>query len=179
MYSNSLSSSSSLTPDQAAAVAGVTAFTGVIVFALYSLPLIVAMWKLFTKAGRAGWAAIIPFYNLWVMVEISRSESWKFWVILVATLLAWIPLLGFILSIVALVFEIQIIIKFAKQYDRSAGFWWLLWLLPIVGVFSVNKAQYIGAAPSADPSTPVTPPATPPTPPVSPAQPTPPAPPAA
>ena len=25
---------------------------------------VVAMWKIFEKAGEPGWAAIIPFYNL-------------------------------------------------------------------------------------------------------------------
>jgi len=31
---------------------------------------IVAMWKVYVKANKPGWAAIIPFYNLWVMLEI-------------------------------------------------------------------------------------------------------------
>ena len=26
---------------------------------------IVAMWKIFEKAGKPGWAAIIPFYNIY------------------------------------------------------------------------------------------------------------------
>jgi hypothetical protein len=29
--------------------------------------LIAAMWKVFSKAGQPGWAAIIPIYNIYVM----------------------------------------------------------------------------------------------------------------
>lgn len=32
---------------------------------------IVAMWKIFEKAGEPGWAAIIPFYNLYVLFKIT------------------------------------------------------------------------------------------------------------
>lgn len=31
---------------------------------------IVAMWKLFTKAGKPGWAALIPFYNTYTLFDI-------------------------------------------------------------------------------------------------------------
>ena len=37
------------------------------------------IWKTFTKAGKPGWAAIVPFYNLFVLVEISgRPVLWFF-----------------------------------------------------------------------------------------------------
>ena len=40
-----------------------------VVFALLAV-MIVGMWKMFVKAGQPGWAAIIPFYNDSVMVDI-------------------------------------------------------------------------------------------------------------
>jgi len=101
------------------------------------------------------------------MKEIGGIEDWKFWVFLGGSLAGAIPFFGIIFSIVALVMEIMIIIGFAKRFDRDAGFWVLLYLLPIVGVFMVNKANYIGTA-SVD-----APPAVPP---VAPVAPTPPAP---
>lgn len=41
--------------------------------------LLVAAWKLYVKAGKPGWAAIVPFYNIWVMGEIiyGSSNAWK------------------------------------------------------------------------------------------------------
>lgn len=43
---------------------------------------IIPMWKIFQKAGRPGWAAIVPVYNNWVLFEITvfragwRSSNW-------------------------------------------------------------------------------------------------------
>ena len=39
---------------------------------LIALLVIVAMWKVFTKAGRPGWATIIPIYNTVLLVQDSR-----------------------------------------------------------------------------------------------------------
>ena len=37
--------------------------------------IIVAMWKVFEKAGQPGWAAIVPFYNMYVLTcEIAKKE---------------------------------------------------------------------------------------------------------
>ena len=52
----------------------------VIVELLIALFVIVAMWKVFTKAGRPGWAAIIPIYNMYVWCKIVGRPGW--WVIL-------------------------------------------------------------------------------------------------
>jgi len=40
-----------------------------VIFALLAV-MVVGMWKMFVKAGQPGWAAIIPFYNDSVMVDI-------------------------------------------------------------------------------------------------------------
>ena len=45
---------------------------GVYIFAiLFSVLMIAAMWKVFTKAGKPGWAAIVPIYNI---IEIGRAH---------------------------------------------------------------------------------------------------------
>lgn len=41
---------------------------------------IVGMWKLFQKAGKPGWASIIPIYNLVVILEIVNKPIW--WIVL-------------------------------------------------------------------------------------------------
>lgn len=38
---------------------------------------IIATWKLYRKAGEKGWAAIVPFYNLYVMVKIAWGNGWR------------------------------------------------------------------------------------------------------
>ena len=38
--------------------------------------LLVASWRIFVKAGRPGWASLIPFYNLYVLCEIVSWPGW-------------------------------------------------------------------------------------------------------
>ncbi|MDB2226454.1 DUF5684 domain-containing protein [Halorubrum ezzemoulense] len=36
------------------------------------------LWKVFEKAGKPGWAAIIPIYNLYVLVKVSGNAWYWF-----------------------------------------------------------------------------------------------------
>jgi hypothetical protein len=45
-----------------------------------ALFVIVAMWKVFTKAGQPGWGAIIPIYNVYLLCKIAGKPGW--WVML-------------------------------------------------------------------------------------------------
>ena len=69
---------------------------------------IISLWKIFVKAGRPGWAAIIPFYNIFVEIEIVGLPWWVF-------LLVFIP--G--ANIAAL---ILISINLANVFGKSTGF---------------------------------------------------------
>lgn len=43
---------------------------------------IAGVWKTFTKAGQPGWAAIVPIYNLYIMLKIGDNEWWWLLVII-------------------------------------------------------------------------------------------------
>ena len=75
---------------------------------LIALLVIVAMWKVFTKAGRPGWAAIIPIYNLYIWCKIVGRPGW--WMILML-----IPLVNIIVGII-------VCIDMAKSFGKGAGF---------------------------------------------------------
>ena len=70
--------------DAAAAAAGAAAAGAAGVGMLINLAIvvvgIVAQWKIFTKAGKPGWAAIIPIYNVVVWLEIVGRPIW--WIVL-------------------------------------------------------------------------------------------------
>lgn len=55
--------------------------------------IIIAVWKIFTKAGKPGWASIIPIYNLVVLMQLIGRPGW--WVILYL-----IPLVNIIIAVV-------------------------------------------------------------------------------
>lgn len=44
---------------------------------------IVACWLLFKKAGKPGWASIVPFYNVYTLFEITWGSGWRFLMLLI------------------------------------------------------------------------------------------------
>jgi hypothetical protein len=104
----------------------------IIIGLLIALLLIVAMWKVFTKAGQPGWASIIPIYNLYVWCKIVGRPGW--WIILML-----IPFVNFIIGII-------LCIDMAKSFGKGAGFGIGLALLGIifVPILGFGSAQYQG-----------------------------------
>ena len=83
-----------------------------VIFVLMSLAiavlLIAGTWKTFEKAGQPGWAAIVPIYNLIVILEIVRKPLW--WILL------------FLIPIANIVVAIIVYIELAKCFGKSTGF---------------------------------------------------------
>jgi hypothetical protein len=111
---------------------------------LIALLVIVAMWKVFTKAGRPGWASIIPIYNMYVWCKIVGRPGW--WVILML-----IPLVNIVIGII-------VCIDLAKSFGKGAGFGIGIALLGIIflPILGFGSAQYQG--PSVSQGVAVTPP---------------------
>lgn len=103
---------------------------------LLALVMIVAMWKIFTKAGHPGWASIIPIYNLIILLQIVQRPIW--WIIL------------FFIPFVSLIIAIIIALDLAQSFGKGAGFGLGLIFLPIIfypilgfgdAVYSPKKAE--------------------------------------
>ncbi|GDX97769.1 hypothetical protein LBMAG48_01730 [Phycisphaerae bacterium] len=107
-----------------------------IVFFLVWLGLIVAFfagfWKVFTKAGQPGWAAIVPIYNVYIWTKIVGRPWWF-------TLLVFIPLVNIVISII-------LCSDLAKSFGRGIGF--TLGLIFLVFIFipvlGFGSDKYIG-----------------------------------
>jgi len=97
-----------------------------LMIAFYVL-VVIGLWKTFIKAGHPGWAAIIPFYNLYIWVQIAGRPVWWFWVMLIGALLAWIPIIGWILMIGIWVMSLFLALDVAKNFGQGTGFGVLLW----------------------------------------------------
>ena len=61
---------------------------GIIIAIIWGILLIIAMWKIFEKAGEAGWKSIIPIYNVYIMYKIVGMKNW-FWYILIVAFVCW------------------------------------------------------------------------------------------
>ncbi len=125
MYSNS-----SYAAAQAAA-SGVMAVYYIICIAISAL-CIVGMWKVFTKAGEAGWKSIIPIYNGMTLFKIIYGRPAKFFMLL-------IPVFGEILMIAAYV-------RLGQVFGKSVGFrLGLVFLSPVfLLILAFDKSEYVG-----------------------------------
>jgi hypothetical protein len=94
--------------------------------------IIAGMWKVFTKAGQPGWAAIVPIYNIIVLLQIAGKPVW--WILL------------FLIPVVNLVVAILIGIAIAKNFGKSDAFGVGLGLLGFVfyPILGFGDAQYQG-----------------------------------
>ena len=59
------------------AAIGLVIFVGIIALVVVIIQ-IVATCKVYKKAGKPAWAAIVPFYSDWVLCEICGVEKWFF-----------------------------------------------------------------------------------------------------
>ena len=88
-------------------------------------PLLIASWKIFTKAGQPGWAVFIPFYNIYVYTQILRRPKW--WILLY--FFGFVPFVG---SLAVLFVSIIDSVRMAKVFGKSPVFGVGLLLLPFI-----------------------------------------------
>ena len=91
--------------------------------------MIVAMWKIFEKAGEAGWKSLIPFYNTYILFKISCGNGWLFLILFIfAPFIYWQMW------------------KLCKAFDKGIGFFILmLFFTPIAYlILGFSDADYIG-----------------------------------
>ncbi|HHS12687.1 MAG TPA: hypothetical protein ENN03_02835 [bacterium] len=46
-----------------------------IIYLVVMILLIVSLWKVYVKAGKPGWGCLIPFYNIYLLLEIAGMSS--------------------------------------------------------------------------------------------------------
>ena len=107
---------------------------------------IIANWKIFTKAGQPGWAAIVPFYKQYIEFKIYWGNGWLFLVPIVLTALAFVPLLGQLLILANLVITVVTQYKKAVSFGQGVGFTIGLVLVnPIFNmILGFGQYQYLG-----------------------------------
>lgn len=110
---------------------GIVMWVVTIVISVFTL---VCMWKVFKKAGKPGWAAIVPIYNIVVMLEIAELPMW------------YIAL--FFVPIANIYAMFKIYIELAHKFGKSTGFGiGLVFLSPIfLGILAFSKnSNYVGS----------------------------------
>lgn len=87
----------------------------------YLVLYIVSMWKLFKKAGKNGWEAIVPYYNTWVLIEIAGLNWWYFLISISGTILTLIGLesLSWIATIAGYAVNFFVFWNLAKKMHKN------------------------------------------------------------
>ena len=93
---------------------------------------LVATWKLYSKAGRPGWASLIPIYTTVVFCRICGRSGWL-------TLALMIPGVNVIVSI-------MLSVDLARVFGRGTGFMLgLIFLSPIFfPILAFGSSRYVG-----------------------------------
>lgn len=95
------------------------------------IPVIIAEWMLFKKAGKKGWEVFVPFYNTWVLIEIAGLNWWYFLISMGLSLLSWFSGedIVFVISLLSYYINFIIYYNIAKRTKQNEI------LFGILGVF--------------------------------------------
>jgi hypothetical protein len=138
---------------------------------IFAVMLIIAHWKMYTKAGEKGWKSLIPIYSDYILYKLTWSPA-AFWIFVLCSVLCVVfamlsgtfvisangeviatgtgntlfSILTLIVSILTGVIHIMLQVKIAVAYDRGVGT--ALGLIFLPNIFSLylgfGSARYIG-----------------------------------
>lgn len=103
---------------------------GLAAAAVLASVLLASKWLVLEKAGKRGWAALVPFYGSWLLYDAAFEKGWT-------SLLAWIPFLGAIM-------HAMLCFQLAWRFGKGNGFGAGLCFLPFVflPILAFGKAEY-------------------------------------
>ncbi len=112
------------------AMAGVGLFIYFLIIAFF----IIVAWKINTKAGKPGWACIVPIYSMIVTLEIIGKPYW--WIIM------------YFIPFANIIFGIWTLNLLAKSFGKSEGFTLGLIFLGFIffPILAFGSAEYQGPA---------------------------------
>lgn len=108
-----------------------------VIFIIYVIYRVILRWIIYSKAGKHGFASIIPIYRDIIYFKVCQMSPWVILFIL-------IPVIGWLILII-----LKIISRFelAYSFDKNSGFGFGLWVFPTIFesviAFS-NKMKYVG-----------------------------------
>jgi len=105
---------------------------------------VVGRWKVFKKAGKEGWEALIPVYSDWVYVEISGVNWWYFLLIIMPTLTMFVKnnsIISVISPLISMVGYFFCNYNISKRFHKDTGTAILLTLFPIIVLLVIGVSK--------------------------------------
>ena len=106
---------------------------------------LIALYKVFKKAGRKGYEALIPGHSLFVEFEMAGINPIWILGVVFGGVVCIIPFLGALVYLAFVIFvEIWLGIRLAKTFGKGTGFGVLIALVPVVGlsILAFGNAKY-------------------------------------
>ena len=105
---------------------------GFLLYLVVILFYVYCTWRIFEKAGKPGWAAIVPIYNMLVELEIIGRPWW--WLLLML-----VPVVNVVIGVI-------ILLDLAKVFGKSSGFGLGLIFLAFIfiPILAFGDAKYLG-----------------------------------
>lgn len=120
---------------------------------IFKTPKIIGTWKILTKANKPGWGALIPFYNEYLLCQITGVNPLWIIIVLCAGILSFIPIIGSLLSSAASIyFEILLNVSLARSFSKEDSYAvGLILLAPIFYlILGTKDNNYLGTRPMDD-----------------------------
>ena len=140
------------------AIAGTLLSTIVIGCLIFYVLTVIACWKIFTKAGEAGWKSLIPIYNVYILYKISNL-SFVYWLLIPAICMGIVmaingnvtneglkAFLNLIYYAIEVVISAKISSALAKAFGKGTGFAVGLFFFPNIFqlILGFGSAKYVG-----------------------------------
>jgi len=108
------------------------AIIGIIIYLAILFAIIGGFWKIFEKAGKPGWASIVPIYNIVVLLEMVGKPTW--WLVL------------FLIPLANIYAAFVVYTELAKAFGKTSGFGIGMLFLPIIFIpmLGFGDAEYQG-----------------------------------
>nr|WP_294667262.1 DUF5684 domain-containing protein [uncultured Blautia sp.] len=121
---------------------------------------VIANWRIFTKAGEAGWKSIIPVYGDYISYKIAWQTGYFWMTLLLGLIASWIQnyanatgdnvmllIIVFLIKIITGIIGIMYSVKLARAFGRGTGFAiGLIFLQPIfILILGFGSDPYYGA----------------------------------
>lgn len=128
-----------------------------IVSIIWYVLVIISNWRIFTKAGEAGWKSIIPIYNLYIFCKIIGISFLKWFLIFLgigvligigsAVNAGWLITIGYIAYLVAYIwYAVRASINTGDAFGKGSGYKVFLFFFPEIAkmILGFGSSEYKG-----------------------------------
>ncbi len=122
----------SIMPDWLSTAVFIGGIAFLVLWLLAVIFLLIALWRIYSKAGQPGWAVLIPFFDNFIYYRITWGSG-AFW------LLSLIPFAG---PIIKLITSHKLARSFGHRFGFTLGLWFFPWIFHLILGF--GKSKYKG-----------------------------------